>query len=153
MRFSRSKVMNISRALGDAMLLALTARPAGALLTTPTIRLASAAPAVIGPNTVPADFTESAFTGYAAVAVTTWVGPVLLTPNLAAIIATVDFLAGDPTTIPENAVAMYVTEAGATPVIFYDGEIFEDPASFGVPGDFLTYDLIFVMPLKASTGQ
>jgi hypothetical protein len=128
-----------SRALINTLLLAFGARPGAALMTTPTVRLASAVSAV-SPDSAPTDFTECTFTGYAGVALTLTNPAVNVGPSIQGLLANAVFVMSALTAGAEAAVAVYLTSGdGAT---FYGGEMLNPNVNFANPGDFFDYTLI-----------
>lgn len=128
------------RALVNAMLAALSARPAAALLATPTVRLfvGDTAPS---PDSVFADFTEPTFHGYAPVTLTL-AGPVQLGTQATGMIAAANFIATSGGTIDDTVTGYWLTD-GVSAV--YGAERFADAVEFGAVGDFL--DLSVALPV------
>lgn len=141
MPFFQTHNLTMSKALIDGLLAALSARPAAALLTTPTVHLFTAGPSVITPTQVPADFTEATFTGYASQTLGTLLGPIQL-PNTEGdgVHADVNFLAG-AVAPPGQMILGYWIDDGAT--TFFGGEVFPNPIPIGVPGAFIDLDVVF----------
>lgn len=134
----------VKQALLDALLAALSARPAAALLDVPTAHLFvnDFNPAA---GTVVADFTEATFNGYAADPLGTLLGPVTLSDGKRAMHVEVDFTAGGAIVAPgEVAYGVYVTDTAGT-VLYWSGR-FANPVPFANPGDFLSLDLVFPEP-------
>jgi hypothetical protein len=123
------------------MLAALMTRPAGALLSTPTVHLYTSATSPPSPTSTVADFTEATFAGYAASVIAALVGPVNL-PNAAGqgVLQTVNFVGGAIVS-PGQTVIGYWIDDGAT--AYYLGEAFPNPVLFVNPGDFLDLAVIF----------
>lgn len=131
----------VKQALLDALLAALSARPAAALLDTPTAHLFVND---INPDagTVVGDFTEAAFSGYAADALGALIGPVTFADGTRGMHVETDFAADGSIVGPgEVAYGVYVTDTGGT-VLYWSGR-FNDPQPFANPGDFLSLDLVF----------
>lgn len=122
-----------ARALLNAMLTSLTARPAGALLTTPSVVLYTAGPTP-GPNSAVADFTEADFSGYAAEPVTPSAA-VELGTNSQALVFSALFVATTGSPFVGNVILGYLlTDAAAA---YYGGEQFPEPLSISQAGQFL----------------
>lgn len=138
----QSKNPVLSRDIVAALLDALSARPAAALLVTPFVHLFTAGPAPILPTSVPGDFTEATFTGYAAQA---WnlplIGPINIDANDIAVHNEEDFLAGAVVPPGETIIGYWVDEANAAGADFYFGEIFEVPIPIANIGDYISVDL------------
>jgi hypothetical protein len=139
--YYRSKKATLTQVLSDAMLAALGARPAAALLTTPTVLLYTAGPVPL-PGMVVGSYTEATFHGYAAAAITL-VGPVTLGGTDRGVVGSVTFVATTGGTISDTCIGYLLVDT--TKAIVYDGEQFTTPISFGAAGDFL--DLDFILPL------
>jgi len=134
------------RPLAEAMLAALSARPAAALLTTPTVRLITD---TFQPTPVsdPAAFTEPAFTGYAAVSLPTPAGPVGTPSQGVALAATVNFIASATPSPTVNVTGYIVTDSANPPTTLYYAEKFTTPVAFINALDFLTLNLL--LPIQA----
>jgi len=142
----QSKNPVYARALSDALLDALSARPAAALLVTPFVHLFTAGPSPVTPDAVPGDFTEATFTGYAAVALALpLLGSVQIDPEDLAQHNEVDFLAGAVTPPGENILGYWVDEAAAAGTVLYLAEIFETPIPIAALGDYISLDVAFPM--------
>jgi len=141
--FVQSHSIVFGRALSEALLGALSARPAAALLVTPFVHLFTAGPAPITPFSLPADFTEAAFVGYANQA---WnlplLGAINLDPNTIGVHNEENFLAGAVVPPGEMILGYWVDEAAAGGVSFYLGELFAAPIPIEVAGDFISLDII-----------
>jgi hypothetical protein len=129
-------------ALLDNLLLALNARPAAALLTTPKVELYTNNYSPTGTDAY-ASFTKAAFTGYAAAAITFDAVPVNLANGSQALIGSVVFQATNGVT--PASVTGYILSDGAANV--YMAESFPVPLAFVNPGDFLQVDLLYVLDL------
>lgn len=139
--YVQTQSLTLSTTLVDALLAALSARPAAALLTTPTVHLFTATSTPLSPSSATTDFTEATFPGYAAVVMGTLLGPVNL-PNRdgRGLHVECDYLAG-AITYPGETILGYWIDDGAT--AFYGGEVFADPITLVNPGDFLSLDLMW----------
>jgi hypothetical protein len=137
-----------ARAINAALLTALSARPAAALLTTPTVHLFTAGPSPVHPSSVVADFTEATFTGYAAVVLGAWSGVVNL-PNAdgQGIHQDATFTAG-AIVGPGQMILGYWMDDGAGN--FQGGETFPAPFPINVLGDFLSVD-VFIPQVNPQT--
>jgi len=119
---------------------ALSTRPAAALLATPTCCLYTGAP-VLTPGMALSVLTalEATFTGYAAQALGTLVGPVNLPNNVQGLIFNVTFLC---TASPgQNITGYFIRDGGST--ILYAAEAFPTPIPLAASGDFLNLGLVF----------
>jgi hypothetical protein len=139
----RTQKWTWARGLTDAFLNALSARPAAALLTTPSLILFTAGPPVT-PDEVVADYTPCTFHGYAAQTVTL-VAPVRLSGNDEGAIGSATFLATAGGVINDQVLGYLLTD-GVT--AFYGGEFFTLPVSIAAPGQFIEIDLILPLPLS-----
>jgi len=135
-------LMTWSRALLNALLAALSARPAAALLTTPEVMLYSAGPA-ISPDAEVADFTAVIATGIAPEALA-FSGVVNLPGGAQGATGHVDFVAttGSPF-VQDTAIGYIITDGTSA---FYGGELFESEVNFGQAGDALGLDIIMPLP-------
>lgn len=149
MPFVVTQEMTWANAVLDSMLEALTTRPAGALLTTPTVHLFTAGPQPISGTSVPGDFTEATFSGYAAVTLSGFLGPINLPSNDGrGVHQEADFLAGAGAGPPGQSILGYWLDNGST--TFYGGETFQTPVQIVNPGDFLSLDVVFPINNPAS---
>jgi hypothetical protein len=139
----RTKKATYGRALVGALLGTLKALTASPLLATPKILLFTAAPA-LSPDFDPATLTEATFHGYAATAVTLG-STVNIGGTDQAILGTVDFVATSGGTIADTCIGYAVVDN--TKAIGYMIELFANPISFGLPGDFLQLDLVLPLPM------
>lgn len=123
------------------MLAALSARPAAALLSTPTVHLFTGNP-VINPQTVLATLTalEATFTGYAAAALPALAGPINLPGATYGMHGEVDFIGGGSFSTPNTITGYYVTDTGNT--ILYGAEMLTTPVAIAHTGDYLSIDVI-----------
>jgi hypothetical protein len=127
----------------EPMLAALSARPAAALLTTPTVHLFTAGPSPISPTQVPSDFTEATFIGYAAVVLASLLGPIITPSNTCeGVFNNANFIAG--AIVGSQTILGYWVDNGSTE--FYLGEYFPSPALIVSPGDFVDLAVIIGMP-------
>lgn len=144
MPFKQTTELILKTTLVDAILAALSAQPGAALLSVPTARLFTN-DFVPDADSVPADFTEATFDGYAADALGTLLGPVTLTNGSRALHAEVDFIAGAAAAAPGEVIhGVYVTNAAGTTL--YGSSRFDDPVPIVVPGDFLSLDIVIPEP-------
>jgi hypothetical protein len=123
------------------MLSALPARPAGPLLTTPTLHLATAGPTNVTPDTAPADFTEAAFPGYAAFALSAFSGPINLPSADGSGLVEDKIFVCSGTPSPSEVIVGYWVDDTATD--FYLGELFATPVSISNAADFLELTIYF----------
>lgn len=145
--YVRSQNPYVTRALADALLAALSARPAAALLVVPTVRLFVND---ISPNpaTVVGDFVEATFAGYNDIAEPALAGPISVSPDARGLIATVNFIGGAIVSPGETAFGYYVTDDTGATLFMY--ERFADAVPFSTNGDFLNLDVVYVEPLTRS---
>lgn len=131
----------LSETLVAALLAALNTRPGAALLATPTLHLYSSVSGPISPASTVSQFTECTFTGYAAVTLSSFVGPILLPNNLGyGILGVGNFLAGSVTPPGQSAVGYWIDD-GSTAL--YLAEQFAAPVPFVSLGNFLELSVIF----------
>jgi hypothetical protein len=116
-----------------AMLGALSTRPAGALLATPTVDLFTNNYVPTPQDTFSA-YTVPTFTGYAAAAVTL-AGPVNTGPATVSMIGTVVF---EATANIDGGVTCYGCVLSNGSGTFYGAYQFEEPVTFVNSGDFLS---------------
>lgn len=151
MPFIQSANITLGRALAGNLLGALSARPAAALLVTPFVHLYTAGPAPITPDSVPADFTEATFVGYAAIALPLpLLGPINLAFSDLGVHEEVDFLAGAVVAPGENILGYWVDEAAAAGVVMYMAETFTTPVPIAIAGDFVSLDDTFAVAMDVS---
>jgi len=134
------------RGIVAAMLGALPARPAAEIAPTPQLHLFTGA-LIPDPDTLLAAFDaeEATFTGYTAVTLPAWVGPVNILSQVIALISSGDFVVGTPVTISENVTGCYVDYGTGTDWLI--AERFPSPFPMATPGDFLQVDLAAGLPL------
>lgn len=146
--FAQSQTPTFARPLLNALLAALSARPAAALFTTPFVHLFKAGPSPLTPDTLYSAFTEAAFPGYASVALGTLAGPVITPSTLCeGVFSNASFIAGAIVT-PETILGYWVDEGAAptTPAHYF--EYFPAPIPFVNPGDFLDLAVLFGLIFK-----
>jgi len=148
MPFVQSENIVIARPIAAALLDALSARPAAALLVTPFVHLFTAGPSPITPDSLPADFTEAAFAGYAAAA---WNLPLLGPINVSSVNLGVhneeNFLGGAVVPPGENILGYWVDDAAAGSTVLYMAETFVSPIPIAFPGDFISLDIIAALAM------
>jgi hypothetical protein len=132
------------KALLDALLTALTARPAAALLTTPTVVLYTAGP-LPTMNQAFGNYTLATFSGYAAQAVTLS-GVVNISLGTQALLGTALFVSTAASPFVPNTILGYLLTDGVTAL--YGGEQFQTPVNIASAGDFVHLDL--VLPISSS---
>lgn len=154
MPFVPSENIIIARPTAAAMLAALSARPAAALLITPFVHLYTAGPAPVTPDSLPADFTEATFVGYAATALALpLLGPINIGPNTIGDHNPADFLGGAVVPPGETILGYWIDEAAVAGTVLYMAETFVSPVPIAFPGDFISLDLVFaVLMLLDVTG-
>jgi hypothetical protein len=143
--FITSNQPYLQRTLADALVAALSARPAAALLITPFVHLYTAAAFPPSENSVPGDFTEAVFVGYAPIALTLpLTGPINLGPaNTVGGHNDADFIAGAVVPPGENIVGYWIDEAAVGGATVYASESFPAPIPVVNPGDTIALDVIF----------
>lgn len=147
MPFLQSKNPIYSRVLADNLLGDLSARPAAAHLVTPFVHLFTAGPGLITPDFLPADFTESAFVGYAPAALALpLVGPINADAAHTGVHNGVDFLAGAVVPPGETVLGYWIDDNATTPTTQYLAETFETPVPIANIGDYISLDVIFALP-------
>jgi len=133
-----------ARTLGNAMLAALKARPAAALLTTPTLVLRTDAVRVV-PETVFADIVAADFSGYADLAVTPS-DPVHEGLSAGGMLVNGVWIATDPSPaafVPNTVTGVALTD-GVT--AYYGGAQFDEGVGIAAPGDYV--DLTALLGLE-----
>lgn len=139
--FVQSQTPMRTNVLLDALLAALSARPAAALLAAPNVHLYTAVTPALSPTSAVGDFTECTFAGYATAAAPAMIGPVNTANRTRAVHGQVDFTGGAIVAPGETAIGYYVTDT--TDAILYMAEEFAQPIPFVNPGDTLSLDVIF----------
>lgn len=142
----KTQKATFARALIDALLAALSARPAAGLLATPQIILWNDGPTP-SPDFDPASYTQPTFHGYAALPVTLS-APVNIGGTDQAAVGTVTFIATSGGTISDTVNGYCLVDT--TLAIPYMIERFASPLSFGRVGDFLQLDLVVPLPMVYS---
>lgn len=151
---ARAQTVSFSyqRTLIDALLAALNARPAAALLTTPTIRLCTSAVDPGGVTTL-ASITECTFNGYTAVVLGAAIGPVNVPTLGRALLYDADFVAGAAIVAPGEVVTgYYLTDSPNPATLLFGGELFATPIPIVNPGDALAIDVLLPLLLGEATG-
>lgn len=134
----------IARNVVADLLSALSARPAAALLVTPFVHLFTSGPNPITPDSVPGDFVEATFTGYAPIALTLpLLGPINVDSNDIGVHNEADFLAGAVVPPGENIAGYWIDEAAAAGTTLYAAEDFLTPIPIASPGDYISLDVVF----------
>lgn len=147
MPFIQSRNPVSARNLVDALLAALSARPAGAGLVTPVVHLFTSGPGNITPDFTPGDFVEATFVGYAPVALALpLVGPINADPAHSGVHNEVDFLAGAVVSPGENILGYWIDDSADTPTTQYLAEVFESPVPIATAGDYVSLDVVFALP-------
>jgi hypothetical protein len=142
--FVRSRQPFIGAQLARDLVSALSARPAGALLVTPFVKLFTAILNAPSPASVPGDFTEATFVGYAGLALTLpLIGPVNLIQYTVGGHNEVDFIAGAVVAPGQNILGYYVVDDNAAPTRVYLSELFLNPIPIVNLGDTISLDVIF----------
>lgn len=137
-----------SRTLARAILLAVQTRPAAALATGLQLALSTGGGA-INPDTVYADLTEAAFSGYARITLPI---PALVVQEdidkLALLIQGTFVAAAATPFVAETIKGYFITDAGND---IFGGEVTPDPFPISAAGDFLTIDATWVLVLTPET--
>lgn len=141
--YYRTRKLTFSRALTEAFLDALMARPAAALLATPTILLYQSGPpptpALLGDVT---NYAAATFPGYASVDLELGDVVVLGGTDLG-VTASALFVSTGPSEPAQSALGYLIDNGGTT---LYAGEAFPAPLSLQFDGAFLELDLIIPLP-------
>jgi hypothetical protein len=146
--YVQSENPTLSRTLIAALLGTLQTDPAAPLLSTPKVKLFTAGPSPITPESVPADFTEATFAGYAEVALGTLLGPVNFSNGGGiGLHVEANFLGGAVVAPGEVILGYYVTDDADA---LYLAERFDTPIPIAVPGDFIALDVIFGIPFETT---
>jgi hypothetical protein len=138
--FLTTQLLTIMSTLIDGLLLALSTRPAGALLTTPTIELWTASSGGINPNSTYGQFTTATFSGYVKAALTL-TGPVTVGGNVQAMIANATFIATTGGPFVPNNILGYILSDGVS--VLYAAEQFTNVVPIAGPGSFLDFNFVF----------
>jgi hypothetical protein len=144
--YRRTQAPVYSKALLDAMLGTLGARPAAALFDTPVVQLFTAGPAIT-PTTDPTAYTEAAFHGYVADA-PTFAAVGNLIGGDQGLPAQVHFAATSGGSLGAETIIGYLL-TGASDA-FYMGEFFAQPVPIAAVGDFLDLDIILPLLVRPS---
>lgn len=136
----RTQMLALTQVLAFELLATLGTRPAGALLTTPSIELFTATSGPIGPAMTYGQFTVATFSGYAIAALPT-LSAVLLDARTVGLIGNVTFtaIAASPF-VGDNILGYMLTSGTGT---LYGAEQFSSPVGIGMPGNFLSLDFAF----------
>jgi len=134
-----------ARALAAALVSALSARPAAALLVTPIVKLFTAASANPSPNSVPGDFTEATFSGYAPVLIDSGNGGCTDSLEIGVnedgigqvVIDQQAWTEGNPATITEVVNGAYLVLIDGANELLLGTFLFPTPVSMAVAGDIL----------------
>lgn len=146
--FVKSQNPVMGRPLAEALLSALDTVPLAALLVTPKVHLFTAGPNPITPASLPANFTEATFAGYAVQALTLpLLGPINGSGQVIGVHNEVDFLAGAVVAPGEIILGYWVDELVAAGTKMYYGELFAVPIPIVNPGDFVSIDMIAMLPM------
>jgi len=146
--FVQSANIVLGRPLSNGLIGALSARPAAALLVTPFVHLFTAGPTPITPDSVPADFTEATFVGYAAAALTLpLVGPLVIGADQLGGSNQANFIGGAVVPPGETILGYWIDEAAAAGTIMYLGETFQSPIPIAQLGDFISLDAVFAIAM------
>ena len=147
MPFVQSQNPVYARNCLDALLAALSARPAGAGLVTPFVHLFTSGPGVLTQDFTPADFTEATFAGYSPAALALpLVGPINADADHSGVHNEVDFLGGSVVPPGENIAGYWIDDNATTPTTQYLAEIFPVPIPIAVVGDYISLDVVFALP-------
>ncbi len=151
--FVQSNNIVFGRPLVEALLSALDTVPGAALLVTPFIHLWTAGPATITPLSLPADFTEALFVGYAAQA---WnlplAGPINIDGETLGVHNEENFLAGAVVPPGEMIAGYWIDEAAVAGTVLYMAERFAAPIPIAVAGDYISLDAIAALRTALTLG-
>jgi hypothetical protein len=151
MSFVKSRAGFFKRAILNAFLGALSARPAAALLVTPFVHLYKAAAHPPSQDSAIADFTECAFTGYAPVALALpMLGPINPDPSNSGVHNEADFLAGAIVGPGETVLGYWIDDAAVGGVNLYFSEQLATPIPIAAIGDFVSLDVLTALPWQES---
>src|SRR3954467_2606859 len=134
----------ISRFFLNALIGTIKTRPAAALMVTPILHLFTSVSPAISLDSVPADFTEATFGGYANVPGVSFIPPGVTLPSgqgLGTWSTGYIFIADTTLVPPGETVLGYYLDDGVTTL--YMAEMFDTPVPFAANGDFLSLDLYF----------
>lgn len=134
----------IMRHLVASLLASMGSRPSAAIPGVMSVDLFTAGPSVITPDNVVADFTLATFGGYAQQGLDPTTPPPVEVPanNGLALIGNGVFYA-DITIVPPGQIVIgYILTDQATGLILEVAELFDDPVSFAVNGDFLNLTIL-----------
>lgn len=145
--FITSRNPFLKRGISNDLLAAFSARPAAALLITPFVHLYTARTNAPSQDSVVADFTEAAFTGYAAVALALpLLGPINADTDHSGVHNEVDFVAGAVTPPGQSIMGYWIDEAASGGASLYAAEEFETPIPIAALGDYISLDVILALP-------
>jgi len=141
----------LARSLTAALLSALDTIPGAALLVTPFVHLYTAGPSPITPDSVPGDFVEATFVGYASIALPLpLIGPINLAFTTLGVNEEVNFLAGAVVPPGENILGYWISNQAGAAGTLYMAETFADPIPIAVAGDFISLDAIFAIAMQTA---
>lgn len=130
-----------TNALADELLGALSARPAAALLITPTVHLRTDS-VIPTPFGAASNYTEATFAGYGAATVSFSAAvPVNLLDGVRGLETDATFVAG-AVTASQTVTGYWVDNGASTPAVTYMAENFADPIPIVRSGDFVGLDVI-----------
>lgn len=137
--FRRSKNLILTRPFVAAILgVTVTAEALAELLTGATCHLFKEGNLPSPDRTVPADYTECAFTGYANEGLSTWVGPSNVGNTGLLFHDEVNYEAGTPFLTDSEAALGYFVVVGG---VVQFAEEFEEPVGFAAANDRLSLDV------------
>lgn len=134
------------RPIVDEIVGGFSAVPLAAFLVTPKVHLFTAGPTPILPTSLPANFTEATFAGYAPQALTLpLIGPVQYDPDHRAGFQSVNFLAGAVVAPGETILGYWIDELNVAGTKLYMGEYFAVPVPITALGQFIHIDIAFAI--------
>lgn len=148
MPLQSSRNPTFSRFLVNAVVGAYNVAPADPLIDTAAYRLFSAGPLPITPDSLEADFTESAFSGYTAQSGSP-AGPVNLPSGLGVGMTADALFTRNSGATSENVLGYYVTDANDNLIM---AEYFDAPIPMENAGDFISLQIFLPMAFRTSIG-
>jgi hypothetical protein len=150
MSYRKSVQPIVYPAVADALMAALSARPAAALMAAPNVHLFGN-DFTPSPFSVLANFTDVTFTGGAAVAQGTLLGPVWLDNIIRGMLVNTTFTCTVTPSPGQTIFGYYLTDAANA--LLWVAERFADPVPINTAGDFLSLDYVWAEPLIRQTAQ
>lgn len=136
--FLTTAILTIAKVIVDALLTALSTRPAAGILVTPHVSLYTN-DYVPQPTDVVGAYTEASFTGYASAALTL-TGPINTGPTTQGMIGTVTFTMSAVTAGTQTVYGYFLSDGAGN---FQGAEKFAAQQLFVNPGDTLVLNVVF----------